>query len=382
MKKTTRLHELQQMFRRHRGACIAGMVLALVAVAGMLWWRTGRETGLHVVAQFKTADYPVAVTGTADNGYVLTAGGQIFTVPQWKNQQNGVTLDDEPTSFRLSTSGKYLLVMGRRLTLLDSALTQKWSRRTTTPSVVEQALFTTSGQIAAVYSFLEDQSRQFVLYDLRGTYMSGYRVPDFGRGSQVALARNGMLVVTLSGGTMYTITPEGKIIAKFSVPNDGTMGGFTSVVNESGTRILAGYTFATSGTVTTLSRYLFDQAGTQLATLSTSSANSGIRALGDRFLLYGRSTELINDDGKIILSASKLNFKTVDASLLEDYCSLLFTEETASESTVCFLGVYSVATGTLAYQWSTAESETPRIFQLPQAHTALALAGGFLVLAP
>jgi hypothetical protein len=383
MKKKVQPHGLRQILLHHRRWLMVVALVTALAAAGIVWELRGRKAALHVATQFKTSDYPVAVTGTQDEGYVLTAGGQVFVLHAWKDQSEGVSLQDNAISLALSTSGKYLLAAGQRLTLLDNTLQQKWSRKTTAPSVVEQALFTTAGQIAVVYSFLKDQSRQFVLYDLAGKYLDGYSVPDFGRGSQVGLARNGTLVVTLAGGTIYTITPQGKVIAKFSVPNaSGNMGGLASVVNESGTRILAGYSFTISGTATALPRYLFDQSGKQIARVSTSSANGGLRSIGNDFLLYGSSGELLDGNGKLLLSVSKLNFSAIDASMSDGHCAILFQEQTISQSAVYFLGVYDLKTRALVRQWSTAESEAPRVFQLPGMRSVLTLSTGFLVLTP
>ncbi|MHB8071996.1 MAG: hypothetical protein ACYDHF_08635 [Candidatus Cryosericum sp.] len=383
MRKTVQPHGLRQTLLHHRRWLTVVALVTVIAAALVVWAVSGRKTELRVVEEFKTSDYPVAVTGTQEDGYVVTAAGQVFALRGWHNQSDGVSLQDNATSLTLSTSGKYLLVAGQRLTLLDNTLQQKWSRKTTTDSVVETALFTTSGHIAAVYSFLKDQSRQFVLYDLAGKYLDGYSVPDFGRGSQISLARSGTLVVTLSGGTIYTIDPQGKVIAKFSVPNvDSNLGGLVSAVSEDGKRILAGYSFTVSGAATTLPRYLFDQAGKQVAEVSTSSVNGGLRSVGNDFLLYGGSAELLDSDGKQILSASKLNFSAIDASVSGEYCAILFQEETTSQSAVYFLGVYDMKARGLVRQWSTAESEAPRVFQLPGARSILALSSGFLVLVP
>ena len=383
MRKTVQPHGLRQTLLHHR-RWLTAVVLVIAAVAALtVWVASAQKTKLHVAAEFKTSDYPVAVTGTQDEGYVVTASGQAFALHGWKEQGDAVSLQDNVTSLTLSTSGKYLLAAGQKLTLLDNTLQQKWSRKTTAASVVEQALFTHSGQVAVVYSCLKDESRQFVVYDLAGKYISGYTVPDFGRGSQVSLAGNGTLVVTLASGTIYTISPQGNVIAKFTVPNtDSHLGGLVSAVNADGTRILTGYTFAISGTATTLPRYVFDQSGKKVASLLTPSANSGLRSIGNDFMLYGGAAELLDSNGKQLLSASKLNFSAIDASVSGDSCAILFQEQTTSASAVYYLGIYSIATGTIAHQWSTAESESPRLFQLPGQRSVLALGTGFLVLAP
>jgi hypothetical protein len=348
-----------------------------------MWALRGKETTLHVASQFKTSDYPIGIVGTQDQGYVLTAAGQIFALHGWTDQSEGVELGDHPTSLTLSTSGKYLLVAGQRLTLLDDALRQKWSRKTTAPSVVEQAVFTVAGGVAVVYSFLADQSRQFVTYDLAGKYQGGYIVPDFGRGSQISLARSGMLAVTLETGTIYTVSPQGKVIAKFTVPNpDQKLAGLVTVVDNSGTRILAGYGHSISGTPGPLPRYLFDETGKTIAEIAAISDNPGLRAPGNDFLTFGRTAEIFDKDGKQLLSASKLNFNAIDASMSDGECALLFQEQTTSQTAVYFLGVYDMKTRVLVRQWSTAESESPRVFQLPGMRSVLALGSGFSILTP
>jgi hypothetical protein len=383
MKKTVQSHSLRQLFLHNWRWVTAFVVVAAIVSAATMWALRGRQTALHVTSQFKTSDYPIGIVGTRDQGYVLTAAGQVFSLVGWSSQSEGVELADSPTSLTLSTSGKYLLVAGQRLTLLDDALRQKWSRKTTAPSVVEQAVFTATGGVAVVYSFLEDQSRQFVIYDIAGKYMGGYTVPDFGRGSQISLARSGMLVVTLAGGTIYTISPQGKVIAKFTVPNpDQRLAGLATAVDESGTRILAGYTFSVSGVTTPLPRYLFDQTGTQITQVTAASDNPGLRALGSYFLTFGRTAELVGGDGQQLLSASKLNFNAVDASISDGECALLFQEQTTSQTAVYFLGIYDMKTRTLVRQWSTAESVEVRVFQLPGLRSVLALATGLFVLAP
>jgi len=383
MRKTVQPHGLRQILLHYRRWLAAAVLVVVAGGALIVWTASAQKTRLRIAAEFKTSDYPVAVTGTQDDGYAVTATGQAFVLQGWQDQREAVFLQDNVTSLALSTSGKYVLVAGQRVTLLDSTLRQIWSRKTSAASIVEQALFTTSGDVAAVYSFLKDQSRQFVLYDLAGQNLGGYSVPDFGRGSQVSLARSGTLVVTLASGTIYTISPQGKVIAKFAVPNaDGSLGGLVSAVNADGTRILTGYSFAVSGVATTLPRYLFDQSGKQLLLVSTSSANSGLRSIGNDFLLYGGSAEVLDSDGQQLLSASKLNFGAIDASMSNDSCAILFQEQTTSESAVYYLGVYDIKTGTLVRQWSTAENESPRVFQLPGMRSVLALSTGFLVLAP
>jgi hypothetical protein len=383
MKKTIQSHSLQQILLHNWRWLAAVVVVAAALGATTIWALRGRQTALHVVSQFKTSDYPVGIVGTQDQGYVLTAAGQVFTLRGWASQSEGVELEDSPTSLTLSTSGKYLLVVGQRLTLLDDALGQKWSRKTTAPSVVEQAVFTVSGGVAVVYSFLENQSRQFVTYDIAGKYMGGYTVPDFGRGSQVSLARSGMLVVTLAGGTVYTISPQGKVIAKFTVPNpDQKLAGFVMAVEENGTRIVAGYSRSVSGASVPLPRYLFDQEGKQITQMTVASDNPNLRALGNDFLIFGRTAELIDKDGQELLSASKLNFNTIDASVSAGECALLFQEQTTSQTAVYFLGVYDMKTHALVRQWSTAESESPRVFQLPGMRSVVALGSGLFILAP
>jgi hypothetical protein len=348
-----------------------------------MWALRGKETTLHVASQFKTSDYPIGIVGTREQGYVLTAAGQLFALRGWTSQSGGVVLGGSPTSLTLSTSGKYLLVAGQRLVMLDNALRQMWSRTTTAPSVVEQTMFTVTGSVAVVYSFLKDQSRQFVLYDLAGQDLGGYTVPDFGRGSQISLAHSGMLVVTLADGTIYTISPQGKVIAKFTVPNPGQkLAGLITAVDESGTRILAGYSRSVSGVAGPLPRYLFDQTGKKIAQTTTTSDNPGLRALGTGFLIFGRSAEIVDKDCKKLLSASKLNFNIIDASMSDGACALLFQEQTTSQTAVYFLGVYDMKTRVLVRQWSTAESDEVRVFQLPGMRSVLALGSGLIILTP
>ena len=383
MKKTVQSHGLRQIILRNRRWLAAFVIVAATLGAMTMWALRGKETTLHVASQFKTSDYPIGIAGTQDQGYVLTAAGQIFALRGWTDQSEGVELGDNPTSLMLSTSGKYLLVAGQRLTLLDDALRQKWSRQTTAPSVVEQAVFTVAGEVAVVYSFLADQSRQFVTYDLAGKYQGGYTVPDFGRGTQISLARSGMLAVTLETGTIYTVSPQGKVIAKFTVPNpDQKLAGLVTVVDNSGTRILAGYGHSISGTPGPLPRYLFDETGKTIAEIAAISDNPGLRAPGNDFLTFGRTAEIFDKDGKQLLSASKLNFKAIDASMSDGECALLFQEQTTSQTAVYFLGVYDMKTRALVGQWSTAESESPRVFQLPGMRSVLALGSGFSILTP
>jgi len=383
MKKTIQSHSLRQILLRNRRWLAVVVVVAVALGATTMWALRGRQTALHVVSQFKTSEYPVGTVGTQDQGYVLTAAGQVFALRGWTSQSEGVELDDNPTSLTLSTSGKYLLVAGQRLTLLDDALRQKWSRKTTAASVVEQAVFTVTGGVAVVYSFLEDQSRQFVTYDIAGKYMGGYTVPDFGRGSQISLARSGMLVVTLAGGTIYTVSPQGKVIAKFTVPNpDQKLAGLTTAVDESGTRILAGYSRSVSDTSVPLPRYLFDQEGKQIAQMTATLDNPNLRTLGDNFLIFGRTAEIVGGGGQQLLSVSKLNFKAIDASMSGGACALLFQEQTTSQTAVYFLGIYDMKTRALVRQWSTAESESPRVFQLPGMRSVVALGSGLFILAP
>ena len=383
MNKTVQPHGLRQLLLRNRRRLTVLAIVAATAGAVTMWALRGKQATLHMAAQFKTSDYPIGVVGTQDQGFVLTAAGQMFSLRGWTSQSEGVDLGDTPTSLTLSTSGKYLLIAGQRLTLLDDALHQKWSRKTTAPSIVEQTVFTVTGQVAVVYSFLADQSRQFVTYDLAGKYLGGYTVPDFGRGSQVSLARSGMLVVTLEGGTIYTVSPEGKVIAKFTVPNpDQKLAGLVTAVDETGTRILAGYSRSVSGTPSPLPRYLFDQTGKKIAETTAASENPGLRALGENFLIFGHTAEVLDENCKQLLSASKLNFGIVDASTDNGECALLFQEQTTSQAAVYFLGVYDMKSGALVRQWSTAESESPRVFQLPGKRSVLALGSGISILSP
>ncbi len=383
MKKTVQSHGLRQILLHGRRWLAVFVIVAVIVGATTVWALRGKVTTLHVATQFKTSDYPIGIVGTQDQGYVLTAAGQMFALRGWTTQSEGVELEDTPTSLTLSTSGKYLLVAGQRLVMLDNALRQMWSRTTTAPSVVEQTMFTVTGSVAVVYSFLKDQSRQFVLYDLAGQDLGGYTVPDFGRGSQISLARSGMLVVTLAGGTIYTVSPQGKVIAKFAVPNpDQKLAGLVTAVDDSGTRILAGYGRSVSGAPGPLPRYLFDQTGKQIAQTTATSDNPGLRTLGDYFLTFGRTAEIIDKDGKQLLSVSKLNFNAIDASMSNGECALLFQEQTTSQTAVYFLGIYDMKTRALVRQWSTAESDMVRVFQLPGMRSVLALGSGLFILTP
>ncbi len=55
-------------------------------------------------------------------------------------------------------------------------------------------------------------------------------------------------------------------------------------------------------------------------------------------------------------------------------CALLFQEQTTSQTTIYFLGIYDMKTGALVRQWSTAESDEIRVFQLPGMRSVVALA--------
>lgn len=383
MKKTVQPHSLRQIFLRNWRWLAVFVIAAAIVGSVTMWTLRSKKTALHVAWQFKTSDYPIGIAGTREQGYVLTAAGQLFALRGWTSQSGGVVLGGNPTSLTLSTSGKYLLVAGQRLVMLDNTLRQMWSRTTTAPSVVEQTMFTVTGSVAVVYSFLKDQSRQFVLYDLAGQDLGGYTVPDFGRGSQISLAHSGMLVVTLTNGTIYTISPQGKVIAKFTVPNPGQkLAGLITAVDESGTRILAGYSHSVSGIAGPLRRYLFDQTGKKIVQTTTTSDNPGLHALGTGFLTFGHTAEIVDKDGKKLLLASKLNFNIIDASISDGTCALLFQERTTSQTAVYFLGVYDMKTRVLVRQWSTAESHEVRVFQLPGMRSVLALSNGLIILTP
>ncbi|MCE5193672.1 hypothetical protein LLF88_07045 [bacterium] len=383
MKNNMQARSLRTILLRHRRWLAGLLVLILLAGVSLALVLRAQRTSLRIYSDFKTADYPVAVVGTAEGGYVATAEGQVFSIDAWASQGSSTQLQDSVTFLALSTSGKYLLAGGQRLTLLDNSLHQKWSRKTTTASVVEQALFTSTGQIAAVYSFLADQSRQVVTYNLAGTYLDSYTVPDFGSGSQVSLAHSGMLVITLSSGTIYTISPKGAVIAKFTVPNpDQKLAGLVSAVDQSGTRIIAGYSFSVSGSSEPLPRYIFDQTGKIVSQVTAASDNPGLRAVGDSFVILGRTADVMDKEGKRLISASKLNFDAIDASISDGSCALLFQEQTSSQTAVYFLGVYDMESGILKRQWSTAEPSEIRVFQMPGLRSVLALGTGIFVLAP
>jgi hypothetical protein len=116
--------------------------------------------------------------------------------------------------------------------------------------------------------------------------------------------------------------------------------------------------------------------------MTAASDNPGLRALDNYFLTFGRTAELVGGEGQQLLSASKLNFNVVDASIFDGECALLFQEQTTSQTAVYFLGIYDMETRTLVRQWSTAESVEVRVFQLPEMRSVLALATGLFVLAP
>jgi hypothetical protein len=116
--------------------------------------------------------------------------------------------------------------------------------------------------------------------------------------------------------------------------------------------------------------------------MTVASDNPNVRALGNDFLIFGRTAELIDKDGQELLSASKLNFNAIDASVSAGECALLFQEQTTSQTAVYFLGIYDMKTRALVRQWSTAESESPRVFQLPGMRSVVALGSGLLILAP
>jgi len=63
-------------------------------------------------------------------------------------------------------------------------------------------------------------------------------------------------------------------------------------------------------------------------------------------------------------------------------CALLFQEQTASQTAVYFLGIYDMKARALVRQWSTAESDEVRVFQLPGMRSALALGSSFSILTP
>lgn len=371
------------MAAQHWRLFATGAAVVLLICLAVAWSARARRTALRVCTKFTTATYPVAVAGTKERGYVLTAGGGLFTLSSWTDRNTGIVLPDHPTSMVLSASGKYLLVAGERLTFLDTSLRIKWSRKTTVSSVVEHCLFTSDGKVAAVYSFLSDQSRQYVLYDLAGNYLSGFKVPDFGHGTQAALARNGNLILTVAEGKVYTVSRSGAVIAKFAVPNAGQkLGGLITVVNADGSRILAGYSFAVSGTAESLPRYLFDQKGTKISQFSVPSDSTGLESLGDSFLAYGKKAWFINAAGKVILSTSKLNFNIIDAAVAPGQLALLFQEQTTSQTAVYFLGIYDFMAHALIRQWSTAGSEEPRVFQFPGTRSVLTLDSSLLILCP
>ncbi len=116
--------------------------------------------------------------------------------------------------------------------------------------------------------------------------------------------------------------------------------------------------------------------------IASDADNPGLRALNGDFLIFGRSARIFDRDGKELLSASKLNFNVIDASASNGECALVFQEQTASQTAIYFLGIYSMKTGALARQWSTAETDAIRVFQLPGRRSVVALADGFSILTP
>ncbi len=382
-KKETRWQQLWHTGAR-RWYWFVAAATVIVAVCVLIAWRiAGRRTALHTCATFETSTYPVAVIGNQQQGYVLTAGGGVFALPAWTERTTATVLQDHPTAGQLSASGKYLLIAGQHLTLLDSALKIRWSRKTSATSVVEHCLFTTDGKIAAVYSFLKSQARQYALYDLTGRYLEGFKVPDFAAGAQTALAGNGMLVLTLANGTIYTVARNGTVIGKFSVPNPGAkLGGLTSAVNSDGTRILAGYGFLVSGQAGSLPRYLYDPHGAKIAQFSVPSDSTGIKNLGTSFLVFGKKAWFISSAGKVVLSTSKPNFQIIDAAVAPGQLALLFQEQTTSQTAVYFLGIYDFTTRKLLRQWSTAESQEPQLFLFPGTRAALTFSSSLLILCP
>src|SRR5450756_357583 len=158
MKKTVQSHGLRQIILRNWRWLAAFVIVAATLGAMTMWALRGKETALHLASQFKTSDYPIGIAGTQDQGYVLTAAGQIFALRGWTDQSEGVELGDNPTSLMLSTSGKYLLVAGQRLTLLSYPLRQKWWRQSAAPSAFKHAIFTVAGEVAVGYSYRADQA--------------------------------------------------------------------------------------------------------------------------------------------------------------------------------------------------------------------------------
>jgi hypothetical protein len=382
---TTRVppRRVPQFLKRHGRLLVA--IIAVLALVGVFlgWSVVMRGRTLNVCGQFKTSSYPVGIVGSDNRGYVLTSSGEAFVLDSWITQNEGVDVGDNPTAVALSSSGTHLLVAGEKLTLLDAQLKALWSRKTTAPSIVEEAVFTKEGKVAVVFSLLADQSRLFYLYDIAGKYLTSYTVPDFGRGSQVDLASTGTLVVTLSSGTLYTVSPEGKVLGKFTVPNpDQKLAGLASSISADGERIMAGYGFYALDEGELLPRYVFDLTGKQVAELSASTTSAGQRSLGSYFLLFGKDVQLLDSMGRSVLSVAKMNYTAVDASMFGTNLAVLFQENTASQTAVYFVGVYDIGSSKLVRQWSTAESETPRISQLPGLRTAVVLGSGFLILCP
>src|SRR5450759_2986153 len=88
----------------HNRCWLAVFVIVAATLGAMTMWALrGKKTTLHVASQFKTSDYPIGVAGTQDQGYVLTAAGQLFALRGWTDQSEGVELGDNHTYCLLYT---------------------------------------------------------------------------------------------------------------------------------------------------------------------------------------------------------------------------------------------------------------------------------------
>ena len=96
MKKTVQSHGLRKTILRTRRWFAAFVIVAATVGTTTMWALRGKETTLHVASQFKTSDYPIGIVGTQDQGYVLTAAGQMFALRGWTSQSEGVELGDTP----------------------------------------------------------------------------------------------------------------------------------------------------------------------------------------------------------------------------------------------------------------------------------------------
>src|SRR5450759_2224892 len=100
MKKTVQSHGLRPTILRTWRWLAAFVIVAATLGAMTMWALRGKETALHVASQFKTSDYPIGIVGTQDQGYALTAAGQVFALRGWASQSEGVELGITPRHSR------------------------------------------------------------------------------------------------------------------------------------------------------------------------------------------------------------------------------------------------------------------------------------------